>query len=170
MFLAELADALCAPDWAQSLCPICGQTHREVIYAFPPAALVRATVEKACVDRALCVLVVPVAILAPYWSKLLYASALPLGAPFTEGFVRIRSPARHLLHLGDYAPAELAVFACDFSRLAPRPGLPPLSGCPGAVAPRPRVACGSAADLRDRLRLRDALLAQRGVGGGGVAD
>ena len=167
---AELADALCAPDWAQSLCPACGQAHREVLYAFPPAALVRATVEKACVDRALCVLVVPVAILAPYWSKLLYASALPLGAPFTEGFVRIRSPARHLRHLGDYAPAELAIFACDFSRLDPRPGLPSLSGCPGAVAPRPRIACGCAADLRDRLRLRDALLAQRGVGGGGIAD
>jgi hypothetical protein len=43
------------------------------------SALVRATVEKACRDRALCALVVPVAILAPYWSKLLYASALPLG-------------------------------------------------------------------------------------------
>ena len=105
--------------------------HREVLYAFPPAALVRATVDKACADRALCVLVVPVAILAPYWSKLLYASALPLGAPFEEGFVRFRSPAQHLRHPGDSAPSELAVFACDFGRLEPRLGLPDLSVSPG---------------------------------------
>ena len=65
---------------------------------------------------------------------------------------------------GDYAPAELAVFACDFG-LEPRPGLPSLSDCPGAVAPRPRTACGSAVDLRDRLRLREALLAQRALSG-----
>jgi hypothetical protein len=167
---AELFDALCACDWAQSACPRCGQAHREVLYAFPPAALVRATVEKACADRALCVLVVPVAILAPYWSKLLYASALPLGAPFEEGFVRFRAPARHLRHQGAYTPSELAVFACDFGRLEPRRGLPALSTCPGAVAPRPRTACGGAADLRDRLRLREALLAQRGSGGGGGAE
>ena len=167
---AELADALCAPDWAQSVCPVCGLLHREVLYAFPPPALVRATVEKACADRALCVLVVPVAILAPYWSKLLYASALPLTAPFLEGFIRFRSPARHLRHLGDYAPSELAVFACDFGRLHPRAGLPALSDCPGAAAPRPRTACGGAADLRDRLRLREALLAQRGGESGCGAD
>jgi hypothetical protein len=116
------------------------------------------------------VLVVPVAILAPYWSKLLYASALPLGAPFEEGFVRFRAPARHLRHQGAYAPSELAVFACDFGRLEPRRGLPALSTCPGAAAPRPRTACGGAADLRDRLRLREALLAQRGSGGGGGAE
>ena len=149
---------------------MCGQAHCEVLYAFPPAALVRATVEKACADRALCVLVVPVAILAPYWSKLLYSSALPLGAPFEEGFVRFRSPAQHLRHQGDYAPSELAVFAWDFGRLEPRLGLPSLSIFPGAVAPRPRTACGGSADLRDRLRLREALLAQRGVGGRGGAE
>jgi hypothetical protein len=113
---------------------------------------------------------VPVAILTPYWSKLLYASALPFGAPFEEGFVLFRSPARHLRHQGDYAPSELAVFACDFSRLEPRLGLPYLSACPGAVAPRPRTACGSVADLHDRLRLREALLAQRGALGGGGAE
>ncbi len=48
-------------------------------------------------------------------------------------------------------------------------GLPALSTCPGAVVPRPRTACGGAADLRDRLRLREALLAQ-GTGGGGGAE
>ncbi len=32
--------------------------YHEVLYVFPPLALVRATVEKACADRALCVLIV----------------------------------------------------------------------------------------------------------------
>ena len=68
---AEAIDALCALDWASSSCPLCGSRHREVVYAFPPSALIRPTVEKAVADRALCVLVVPVAILAPYWGKLL---------------------------------------------------------------------------------------------------
>ena len=167
---AEAADALCLLDWAQSVCPVCGSSHREVLYAFPPLRLVAATVEKACADRALCVLIVPVSILAPHWSKLLYASALPIAAPYLDGFLRIRSPAKHLTHSGDYAPSELAVFACDFSRLDPRPGLPPLSSCPGAFAPRLRPQCGGEMDLRDRLRLREALLARRGLFGSGAAD
>ena len=44
---AEPFDAPCAPDWTQSVFTVCGSLHREVHYAFPPAALVRATVEKA---------------------------------------------------------------------------------------------------------------------------
>ena len=158
---SETIDALCAFDWAQSACPVCGVAHREVLYAFPPASLVRATVEKACGDRALCSLVVPVAILAPYWSKLLAASALPHVAPYGDGFARIRSPGQHLRHAGSYAPTELAVFACDFSRLSPRVGLPQLTVCPGAFAPRRRPLCGGAGDLQDQLRLRAALLARR---------
>jgi hypothetical protein len=158
---SELVDALCGLDWAQSTCSVCGFAHREVLYAFPPLALVRATVEKACADRALCVLVVPVAILAPYWSKLLYASVLPHSAPCVDGFVRIRNPASRLRHSGGFAPNDLAVFACDFGRLAPRSDLPPISSCPGALAPRPRPPCGGADDLQIRTRLREALLARR---------
>jgi hypothetical protein len=158
---AEAADALSVLDWAQSTCPTCGVCHREVVYAFPPAALVRATVEKACADRALCVLVVPVSILAPFWSKLLAASVLPLGQPYRDGFVRIRSPGAHLRHAGSFAPVELAIFACDFGRLSPRLGLLQLTACPGAFAARQRPPCGGAADLRDRLLLRETLLARR---------
>ena len=98
----------------------------------------------------------------------MFASVLPPAAPFLEGFVRIRSPARHLLHSGGFAPSELALFACDFARLEPRPGLPPTSGCPGTLAPRPRLPCGGTADMRDRAVLREALLARRGAGGGDV--
>jgi hypothetical protein len=158
---AEAVDALCVLDWAQSRCPECGEVHREVVYAFPPLALVRATVEKAITDRALCVLVLPVAILAPYWSKLLRASVLPRAAPYGDGFLRIRAPGAHLLHAGGFAPGELAVFACNFGRLAPRPGLPQLAVCPGAFAARLRPPCGGGGDLQDRIRLREALLARR---------
>jgi hypothetical protein len=76
---AKAIDGLCAPDWARSMCPTCCVAHCEVVYAmytFPPSSLVRATVEKACADRALCVLLVPVAILAQHWGKLLKASVL----------------------------------------------------------------------------------------------
>ena len=158
---SEAICALAAPDWARSLCPACGFVHREVIYAFPPDLLVRVTVEKAMADRALCVLIVPVAILAPHWNHLLRASVLPRRAPYADGFARIRQPAS-LLRIGSSAcPVELAVFACDFGRLAPRAGLPLLSTCPGAVARRPRPLCGSVGDAADRLRLHAALLAQR---------
>ena len=88
----------------------------------------------------------------------------------TEGFVRNRSPARHLRHAGEYALEELPVFACNFSRLEPRPGLPQLSDCPGAPALCQRPACDGEADLHDRMRLREAMLAWRGMGGGGGAD
>ena len=158
---SETIDALCVLDWAQSACPVCGVAHREVVYAFPPASMVRAAVEKACADRALCLLVVPVAILAPHWNKLLAASVLPHVPPYRDGFVRVRRPDKHLLHAGSFAPTELAVFACDFSRLSPRVGLPSLTVCPGSFAPRPRSLCGGSDDLRDQLRLRAALLARR---------
>jgi hypothetical protein len=47
---------------------------------------VKAAVGKACADRALCALLVPVAILHPHWGKLLAASVLPRGAPYADGF------------------------------------------------------------------------------------
>ena len=40
-------------------------------------------------------------------------------------------------HTGSYRPTVLAIFACDFGRLSPRTGLPPVDGCPGAHLQRP---------------------------------
>ena len=158
---SEALDALCVPDWSRSVCPVCGSTHREVVYAFPPPQFLRPAVEKACADRALCLLVVPVAILAPHWNKLLAASVLPRRAPYLDGFFRVREPSRSVAWSGDAdPPAELAVFACDFGRLSPRPALPPLSACPGAFARRQRHLCGSEDDCRVQHRIREALLAQ----------
>ncbi len=70
---SKAIDALCVPDWARSVCPTCCLPHWEVLFLHPPSALVRATVEKACADSALCVLLVPVAILALHWERLLAA-------------------------------------------------------------------------------------------------
>ena len=167
---AEAIDGLCVPDWARSTCPACGAAHREVVFAFPPSSLVRATVEKACADRALCVLLVPVAIISPHWGKLLAASVLPRGAPYADGFLRVKNPSRLLSWPDVHGAAELAIFACDFGRLQPRTDLPLLSSCPGAFARRQRPLCGSAGDARDRHRLREALLAQRGGKEGAMED
>ena len=93
---SKVIDALCVPDLARSVCQACGLAHREVLFLHPPSALVRATVEKACADRALCVLLVPVAILAPHWGRLLAASVLPRVPPYADGFRRVRDPAEHL--------------------------------------------------------------------------
>ena len=41
---AERVDALSALGWGSSLCPTCGQQHRETLYAFPPQALLRMTI------------------------------------------------------------------------------------------------------------------------------
>ena len=121
----------------------------------------RATVEKACSDRALCILVVPVAILAPHWHALLSASVLPRREPYTDVFFRVRDVARSVSRAGASAPAEFAVFACNFSLLAMRAGLPPLSPCLGSLALRRRLPCGGLVDAHDRHRLREALWAQR---------
>jgi hypothetical protein len=72
-----------------------------------------------------------------------------------------RDPARVLTWPDPRGAAEMAVFACDFSRLQPRAGLPPLSPCPGAGARRTRPLSGSTDDAQDRHRLREASLAQR---------
>ncbi len=110
---AEAVDALVVLDWAQSRCPECGSVPRVRVYAsqgrlrVPSVAPRTATVEKAVADRALCVLVLPVAILAPYWSKLLYASFLPRAAPYADGFLRFCAPNARLLHVGGYAPRRL---------------------------------------------------------------
>ena len=157
---SEAVDGLMVADWGQSLCPGCGQYHREVAYAFPPAGLIKPVVRKAVADAALCVLVVPVAITAPYWHKLLRASVLPAG-PAPDGFLRIRNPRTALCLAGSFDPKELAVFVCDFGRISPRTDLAVTYGCAGFFAARRRHLCGTSADYADRRRLREALYAVR---------
>jgi hypothetical protein len=63
---AEGADALAQPDWNSLRCLWCGETHREVGYAFPPAALVVPTLQKAVANRARLLLLVPYSPAAAY--------------------------------------------------------------------------------------------------------
>ncbi len=134
---AEAADALCALDWAASRCPVCCADQCEVVYTFQPLHLLRSALAKAIDDRARCVLVVAVAVIAPHWNKLLAASVLPPVA-FSNGILRVRNPLPLLLYASAYRPTELAVFACDFSRLSPRADLPDDSNCPCSRLRRPR--------------------------------
>ena len=94
---------------------------------FSSSALVRATVEKTCAHWALCVLLVPVAILKQHWGKLLAASVLPRAAPYVDGFLRIQNPSQGVSQPDAHCAAELALFACDFRRLRQRAHLPQLS-------------------------------------------
>ncbi len=58
---SEAIDALCVPDWARSSCPSCGSSHPEVR---TPSRL-PADSRWRRLDRALCILVLPAATLAP---------------------------------------------------------------------------------------------------------
>ena len=76
--LAEAGDALEVGDWPYSTCPACGQSHRETLFAFPPSVLLNRFVTKARADeiRLGAIVVTPLAVSAPYWSKLLRASVV----------------------------------------------------------------------------------------------
>lgn len=91
-----------------------------MFYAFPPAALVRATVLKTvtCVNRGLCVLIVPAILghfLALHCNKLAASAALPcrarLRTAYADGFARVHCPRIHLRAAGSHEHHELAVFA-----------------------------------------------------------
>ena len=47
---AEAEIAFEVNDWDRSACPACGGTHRETLFAFPPAALLNRFVAKARAD------------------------------------------------------------------------------------------------------------------------
>ncbi len=96
------------PDWGTSRCPHCNRHHREVLYAFPPQSLINRFVAKAQVDGVRALLVVPLAVTAPHWTKLLRASVLSNDA----GYVRLRP--RQGAARGSDASISLAVFALDF--------------------------------------------------------
>jgi hypothetical protein len=102
---AEAEDAFAVGDWDRSKCPFCGLYQRETLYAFPPTALLNRFVAKARADGARAILVTPLAVSAPYWSKLLRASVVPNA----DGFLRVRR--QQAAPPDSDAPGELAIFA-----------------------------------------------------------
>ena len=80
-------------------------------YAFPPQPLIRPFVNKAVANAALCVAVVPAAITAQYWHKLVRVRASTLDhRQAVDGFLRNRNPLRQLEYTAGKAPQGLAVF------------------------------------------------------------
>lgn len=153
---AERTDAFTMLDWSSSECPLCRQTHREVVYAYPPTVLARRVVNKAMQDGARMVLVVPLAVTAPHWQKLRKYSLIDNA----DRYLRVKNARAGLRHGSADDPNELAVFACDFSCIVGEADCAPSVGCVGPVTRRPRRPCGGGRDEEDRRRLRAELLRQ----------
>jgi hypothetical protein len=153
---AERTDAFTMLDWSSSECPLCRQTHREVVYAYPPTVLARRVVNKAMQDGARMVLVVPLAVTAPHWQKLRKYSLIDNA----DRYLRVKNARAGLRHGSADDPNELAVFACDFSCIVGEADCAPSVGCVGPVTRRPWRPCGGGRDEEDRRRLRAELLRQ----------
>ena len=159
--MAEAEDAFTVGDWACSFCPCCHNWHREVLFAYPPTRLIPRFIAKARADGILAVVVVPLAVSAPYWVRLLKASI----SKDPKGFTAIRKQ-QHADANSD-AAGNLAIFPVDFwgekSRL--RGDLcVPRCGSEGLYRGRPSL--GSIPDQADRARILSELrstLRQRDV-------
>ena len=60
---SEAVDELMVPDWVRSSCD---DLYRKVVNAFLPGRLIKSTMPRAIADAALCVLLVPVSVMARY--------------------------------------------------------------------------------------------------------
>ena len=151
---AEAEDAFSVGDWDCSLCPSCGSHHREALFAYPHPSVLNRFVAKARADGARAIVVTPLSVSAPYWSKLLRASVVP----GEEGFLR--------LTMQQSAPAEsdradnLAIFAVDFASSASRRRtLVTAPSCGADSHFRGRPLLGSSMDQADRARIHQQLAA-----------
>ena len=155
---AEAEDAFAVGDWAYSTCPACGQLHRETLFAFPPSVLLNRFVAKARSDGIRAIVVTPLAVSAPYWSKLLRASVVTN----KDGYLRVRTQPGAADDSD--VPGELAIFAVDFSVWSTRHrSTSPAPPCGQEYAFRGRDPLGSPSDQEDRRRI-GAGLANLGSG------
>ena len=144
---AEAVDALAVTDWNCSSCPHCHAVHRESIFAFPPRALLRRFIAKARADGARGVIIVPFAISAFYWPRLLAAAR-----PIADKLV-IRNPGSMLADSSGFLPPALAVFAIDFGLDSAHCSdlYAPACGQEGAWRGRPLL--GHPSDVADRRQI-----------------
>ncbi len=153
---AEAEDAFAVSDWDRSVCPGCGGTHRETLFAFPPAVLLNRIVEKARADGIRAVVVTPLAVSAPYWTKLLRASVVSNA----DGYLRVRR--QQAASSDSDAAGELAIFAVDFSPWSARSRALPDAPCGQEGRFRGRDPHGSSLDHAVRALIR-AQLVQLGL-------
>ena len=150
---AEAEDAFTVPDWDRSVCPACGLTHRETLFAFPPPPLLNAFVAKARADGIRAIVLTPLAVTAPFWNKLLRASVVP----DPKGYHRVRSS--FALKDSDL-PGQLALFAVDFANNTCRRRSDSLTAPCGLEGTfRGRCLAGSPSDTADRQRIHADLAA-----------
>lgn len=152
--LSEAVDALSVTDWHSSVCPSCGCAHRENLFAFPPSILIRRFITKARADGARGVVIVPRAITASYWPRLLSAS-LPIDG---QPYARLRNPRAMLEDADGFSSSELAIFAVDFSLGDTRRSDTCSPACGQEGAWRGRPVLGYPADVEDRIRIREQLV------------
>jgi hypothetical protein len=148
---AEAEDAFAVEDWDRSACPACGQLHRETLFAFPPAAILNRFVAKARADGIRAVVVAPLAVSAPYWTKLLRASVVNN----SDGYIRVRR--QQAAPSDSDVAGELAIFAVDFSPWSARSRSSPAPPCGHAARFRGRDPLGSPLDHADRVQIRHQL-------------
>ena len=149
---AEFEDAFGVPDWGTSRCPHCLQHHREVLFAYLPDRIINRFMAKAAADGVRALVIVPLAITAPYWAKLLRSSVVANGA----GYVRCRK--MQSATPGSAASTELALFAVDFAPVQLRNRLHTTTpDCGKAAAFRGRPLAGSIHDQEERARIHAAL-------------
>jgi hypothetical protein len=149
---AEAEDAFTVPDWNSSLCPSCCDTHREVLFAYPPPPLLNRFVAKARADGVRALVLTPLAVSAPYWNKLLRASVVP----GEDGFLRI--PRSQSAEPRSGVSEDLALFAVDFSAMAPTRRHPTwASPCGREALFRGRPLLGSLHDQAERARIHPEL-------------
>jgi len=150
--MAEAEDAFTVGDWACSLCPSCGCLHREVLFAYPPTRLITRFIAKARADGIQAVVVVPLAVSAPYWARLLKASV----SKDPRGYTVVRKQQQ--AEPATDAAGNLAIFPVDFwgekSRLRGDSCVP---RCGSEAAFRGRPLTGSIADQADRARILSEL-------------
>lgn len=113
----------------------------------------RRFVAKAQADGARGVVLVPLAITASYWPRLV-AAARPIG---NQSFVHIRNPETVLVDAQGHLPPALAVFAVDFGSSSPRRCDSYAPACGQERAWRGRPLLGHPSDVADRKRIHDEL-------------
>ena len=110
---SEAVDAFALSSWDQSTC-VCGKTHRETAFIFPPRGLEKAVVRRARSDSVRAVFVVPTAYKAGYWEALRSraVSQMQLDQPASD-FAHVQAPlGDHTVFLVDFGQSDTPTPAC----------------------------------------------------------